>query len=791
MSDILAAFAAEQEAEEQRERRLRAALAAADDGEEQGEEQGDHGRAAAAAAAATAARPSSAAATGRHSHRRPPSAAAAHRPAANDAATSSAAAIATAAAAPGGPNHPSVDAAELAANFDSDFELRPLLWTQLCAGCPAPEHGELRRALGAAAVDANEALQVEVQTLLSIVGAAQLRSARAKAKQQAQSAAAAASSTSATRSAFSRAALPDSATRQFLAQEVQTLLASLRAQALRSGILQADEEETFGASRPGSSSSSSAGAAVGLAKILPRPETARQKRVLDEAVQALALAQQQGRRDVHSAGGHTHRPSFDAADLASSAPSSRPISGGGGGMVTARPSTARQRSLSSLSNASGDSPRPSSASLSAAASSLSASLQSSDARPDSARAALVRSLRQALQEEHAALLQDVEYLQACLDIEVDSAIAAEVEAKKKCAAFADAAGPAAAASAAVSDEPASVAELRALNEQLKAALVAEEVRSHTLAIMGTVPGAGVGSGLGSGSGPGTSGAAGQPLSARGNMVMGPALALPAQLQQLQLQSPIGAGGPGSFAASFAKSPGPLKAVRVPSASRARPALAASPLAGPHQPAVPTELRSPAATAAAASQSFAARLNEAHTGADSAAAPAPASAAASSGPPSASVATDLQQLFDLNADLFSVGPAVPAAAPTPAPAPQQRPPIPALALGRLHAASASSVVVDHFPPAPAAASSPSSSPDNSGREGSAVAPVTPLRRATNGPGRASVDAPPLASPAAIPAASPTGRSRLPGESPASARAGSKVRSRIQAAQNFQSNVSETS
>jgi hypothetical protein len=264
--------------------------------------------------------------------------------------------------------------------------------------------------------------------------------------------------------------------------------------------------------------------------------------------------------------------------------------------------------------------------------------------------------------------------------------------------------------------------------------------------------------------------------------------------QLQLQSPTGSGGAGSFAASFVKSPGPLKAVRMPSASRVRPVLAASPLAGPQQPELRSSpLQSPAA---AASQSFAARLNEAHL-LDSAA--APASATTSASPTSSSAAAvDLQQLFDLNADLFSVGPA---AAPPTSSAPQSRPLIPALALGRLHVASSSSagaagVVVDHFPPAPAAAatsSSPSSSPENSGREDLAVAqttstgaPVTPLRRSNNGPGRATVDASPLASP--IPAASPagTGRSRLPGESPASARAGSKVRSRIQAAQNFQSN-----
>jgi len=594
--------------------------------------------------------------------------------------------------------------------FDSDFQLRPLLWAQLCNACAPAEHAELRRMLGAAAIEANEALESEVRALLSIASAAQLRHAKAKARE----APASSSSSSAVKV---RAALPDSAARQYLAQEVQGLLASLRAQALRSGVLSASAAESPDTSvrRPGSGGVS---AASGLSKILPRPETARQQRVLDEMLEGLT------RRDSHSAGRTPSLQQRQAGDVGvsvaavvSSSPGSRPASGDMTGPTTARPSTARQRSLSALAShrSSEDSPRlvdsardESPGSLAAAAAtSLSLSLLSavpSASGADSARTTLLRALRTALAEEQDALLQDVEYLQACLEIEMDAAVAEEKSHRTV-------GGRSSSATAGDSEEaaPASVAELRALNDQLKAALQAEQVRSHTLSLMGSnVP------------------------SSRGNLA-----------SPLLHASPVSSSPSSSFSAAFpGKSPtaGPLKAMRVASASKLSNGTGSRPGSGPND-----------ATAGSRPPSFASRLDALSLGSSQQHAASSASASPLTSPAAADL--DLHDLMAANADLFSDGDSAAAftTTATTASISRDKPVIPALTLGGLLISNGGTVGgADSSPPTSAAAS--------------AADGIGFVIQASSRPG-----------------------SGLPSESPhrpGTARSASKARSRIQAAQQFE-------
>jgi len=434
---------------------------------------------------------------------------------------------------------------------------------------------------------------------------------------------------------------------------------------------------------------------------------------------------------------------------ASSAPGSRPLSGGA--PLTARPGTARQRSLSALSNHS-DSPRSTCSSSSdaalaaSAASTLSSALlsapasaalsSSSSSAPDSARQqaaaaateAVLRTLRIALAEEQQALLQDVAYLQECLETEIDAAVEDEMLQQQHQQQRKGSQSSAATTSAVEDDAPASVPELRALNDQLKAALQAEEVRSHTLAIMGSV-------------------------------------ATNHSGQQPQLSSPLASPSPLTFRAGstgaqmqmhsqFGKSPsvGPLKAVRIPSPSRVRgsPGPIAA-LAGPGGSPHFSPLASPSFTelqedGAPPVPSFASRMQEFTTESGAAAISVVSPSAAD---------LDLQQLLAQNADLFSDGPvaAVTDASAAAAP-PQQKPVIPTLALGSLQQQQPARNAVDHFPPAPAAAFATS-----------------------------------VAQPAMSPARPSSGEDTLAmaahsrAERPMTARSASKVRSRIQAAQNF--------
>lgn len=769
MSDILAAFEREQAEEQEREQRLFKLM-----------QQGASGSSADEPATSRAARPASAAA-GRNTHRAAATDAAATSStlqragsassvaAAAAAASSSSAAVAAASSSLDG------DAEDAASRFDSDFALRPLLWSCLRSSVPAAEHAELRRLIGNAELERNEALQSEVEALLSIASATQLRNARAKAKQAANAdttAAARGNTHSGNSSLFTRAALPDSATRAFLADEVQSLLLSLRSHALRSGILQPDdtaEGHSTSDHRPASSSSSvvsrgsSAGGnglgqsgSSGLAKILPRPETARQKRVLDQMV---AQALTHTRRDTHSAGHMMPSAQQQASDSAASAPSSRPASGARA-PLTARPSSARQRSLSSLSSGGATPPPPAdaigaaasmgdqpAAAAAAAAAVLSHSLlsTSTNSGADSARSNLVvRSLRSVLEEERKALMQDVEYLHACLELEIDETIQVEQQQQQKQLQTKNAKATASAATAASSsssdcsapddaDVPASVSELRALEKSLKAALVAEEVRSHTLALMSGVAAA----------------HQADPFAAKSNAVQ-----------------PLVAPGAGAAAATVGSNntSGPLKAVRIPSAGRVRPVLNGSPLSPP--PVRATSVNAlPAAAAAAATPSS---------------------------PPAGPVY--LAELMEMNADLFSAGPMEDAAASSApsssssAPRSSQRPAIPLLALGALGGGSGSSsassgVVLDHFPagPGPVPASPPLSPSDRDSPYAAAVS--TPIRRTASSSKTASSASESKES------VSVTHSSLLsPSASPLTSRSASKARSRIQAAQNFQDNPS---
>jgi hypothetical protein len=521
---------------------------------------------------------------------------------------------------------------------------------------------------------------------LSIASVAQLRNAKAKSEaRKAEAATAAASAIVAPRSGAWRASLPDSATRQYLAQEVQGLLLSLRNQALKSGVLSEEDGPATGGSGRRANGTGNSAVSNSLVKLLPRPETARQQRVLEEMVQGIS------RRDAHSAG-HSQATTASLGSTATSAPPSRPASGG---HITARPSTARQRSLSSLSQRSADSPRDEAGvSLSAAAATLSQSLLSPSPMPQSARSALIDSLRQVLQEEHAALLQDVEYLQFCLELEMDEAVEGELRDKR----IADLA----AAKPAVSEAPASVPELRALNEQLKAALAAEELRARTLQMMGAVDAT-----------RDVNGQAKDPMSlaSRGSGVASSPV-------------PPSSASSGSFASGFGKSPGPLKAVRVPSASRVRASPSGSPQPGSGTLLCSSPAASPA-TSPLPSQplsSLSARFDEVRSSYH------PAGPDAFSAlPPAPSADQSLQQLMDSNADLFGNDAAA-------APAPmhntepavtQPRPLIPALQLGALHldghasstpSIAATAVDVSASAPAPARPMSARSSKLRSRLEG---------------------------------------------------------------------------
>ena len=809
MSDILAAFEREQAEEQEREHRLFRAMqeGTADTSTNSSTDEPASNRAAAAARPATA---------GRHTHR------AVSANSQRGSSTSGAAVAAASSASAIAAASPSLatavadadaDADDVASRFDSDFALRPLLWSSLAANVPPAAHVELRRLIGVSEIERNEELQKEVEALLSIASATQLTNAREKAKQAAAVAEPTAavrdnsSGSSSSSSLFSRAALPDSATRAFLAEEVQSLLLSLRAHALRSGILQPDEGEPL--SQPSSRGSSAGGngnqsgrgssaggngiqsgpggssnSSSGLAKILPRPVTARQKRVLDQMVaQALTSTSAHTsthtaalRRDTHSAGhmtpsqsaGHSVSSSMQsqASDAAASAPSSRPASGARA-PLTARSSSARQRSMSSLSSG-GSTPPPANAAgaagaamsdqTAAAAAVLSHSLLSPSTGGDSARSSLVRSLRSALEEERKALLQDVEYLHACLELEMDETIEVEKQRQQQqqqqqqrrqtkdartsiTGATASSSSPA--AETPLDDLPPSVSELRALEKALKVALVAEEVRSHTLALMSDVEAAHYA----------------EPFAAKSNAVQ-----------------PLGTG----IAASAATGMGtPLKAVRMPSAGRVRPATTSSasaaglPNGSPlqHQqqlPASTTRSPSPPVSAAPATSN--------------------ASPAAGSGP------LDLAELMELNADLFSAGPVEPATAIQQASSSsasyssqRPRPAIPMLALGALGgsgaaSSSSSGVLLDHFPAGPGTASPPLSPSDRESPVGAAAAVVsTPVRRAKVVSGTVSSAA---ESKESLSAASSHASVLSPCSSPLTSRSASKARSRIQAAQNFQ-------
>lgn len=668
MSDLLAAFEREQAEEQRREERLARELAREED-------EHVYDSRSSGAIRPSSARPLSAASTSTNSYR--------------------------AGATPTPPPSSSTEAAEsaLAAATsslrDDEFELRPLLWNDLASGTHASAHAELRRLIGDDAIDANDQMDREIRTLLSIVTGQQMRMAKKrfrqmKAQQQQQQGAGSRS--------MSRAALPDSGTRLFLSQEIQGLLVSLRSQAVRSGVLDARESD--------------------LTRILPRPETARQRRVM-ESVVADAIG---SIGSAPTADAHSTNNSVDASPASSRPSTGRPM--------TARPSTARQRSTSiSASSAASLSPDTSARDvpIAAAISSFSSSLTSSEthAGAESARTALVSTLRRALVEEREALLQDIEYLHACLEIEVDHDIELEVELKQQrrqqrraVAATATAAvnrtTPAATAPSAELEAPASVQELRDLNAQLKQAVALEEQRANTLAIMSAV------------------------AQKQQHHVTQPP---PPPQQQPVVVRPVAASPSGSpfNGSSTSRSSTPLKAVRLPSAARVRPG-SGSTLASTEGDSRPTS----------------------------------ASGAAES--PLASLPHDLQALMADNADLFSDAPTTrtntrPDEKATGDHATHfgahTRPAIPDLALGALAAAGHAK---------------PSAHIESKEADGAFPSPLSPTipSAATTATIPMSISSPVSSRSVASSRLPPT---PTPSGSPLTMRSASKVRSRIQAAQQF--------
>jgi hypothetical protein len=146
-------------------------------------------------------------------------------------------------------------------------------------------------------------------------------------------------------------------------------------------------------------------------------------------------------------------------------------------------------------------------------------------------------------------------------------------------------------------------------------------------------------------------------------------------------------------------------------------------------------------------SFASRMQELTTDSGAPAIPAVSPSAAD---------LDLQQLLAQNADLFSDGPVASATDASAAATllPQQKPVIPTLSLGSLQQQQAARCTVDHFPSASAASAA--------GAHPSAM--MSPMRPSSGEDGVATAA---------------NGRA----ERPMTARSASKVRSRIQAAQNF--------
>ena len=511
------------------------------------------------------------------------------------------------------------------------FELRPLLWSTVAASMNPSEHQEVRRMLGEKQLEENEALDQEIRTLLSIVTEAQIRHTAAKFAAQASSHSAAASSTTATAASpspsppLSRTALPSLSSRSFLSHSIHSLLLSLKEHGRRSGILGEGEE--------------------GLEKVLPRPETARQRKVMQEVVHGLTRDSSVG----------TVEPS--TASPPTSAPTSRPTTHSSQRPISARPSTARQRSLSTNSSVASLSPGSTARETTAivspeAIAALSAtfqetvplrssSLQSSSAASSNSPSESARlredalaALRRALADERVDLLQDITYLQACLEEEVEQTLESErseLEEKRRTSSSSSSelkkprGGSAPAGSSSVIHDPSdstpiSVQELRELNESLKQAVVLEEQRTHTLNIMQAVSNAQ------------ERASPSLPVSVRPGSVPSGSVPRDAAFQ----------------AARASGHSTPLKVKRVASAAKRNGTADGSPVSSP----LPSpDNSSPFAAAIAASSSV---VNQ---------------------------PSSIHDLLADNADLFSDGPSAAAAVEK-----QARPEIPSLALGKLSSAA---------------------------------------------------------------------------------------------------------
>jgi len=549
------------------------------------------------------------------------------------------------------------------------FEFRGLVWHQIASSTPLPAHAELRRLIGAELIDMNQQLDDEVTAMASIVSTAQIEKQKRKrqlmdkeaeqgmSKQYASSAVSAsagicsiaATSTSATVRPLSRAPLLDSAARSLLIADTHALILALHHHATKRSSPAIHHSQSSRNSQPNTTINNSVEA---LQRILPRPDSARQGKVMremtDEVLRirsASSRSQSQHSHPQSNADTAQSQPSSSSI-VSSSAPASRPSSSMSSGRLTARhrPSTARMRSLSSSSSSASLNPTTSSssASLAAAAESLTSALltvpaslttqrsgsssERSDGGDGSNRSstrsnnndggtadsitALLASIRQALRDERAALESDIAYLQQCAEIEVDERIEAEKQekAKEKTKAKEEHPTSSSSSSSSLSSSDSTmdvitVSELRALNARLQETLTLEEQRAHTIDIMNKV-----------------------------------AVSSPSSIH---LPSPIHAppivmdrSASSSTASPFPKSPGPLKAIRIPSAARMRPASGSN-------------------AAAASASSSASSLH-----ASPAAPPSSTRSRPSSGPPAPTASPpapndmDVHDLIAANADLFS-------------------------------------------------------------------------------------------------------------------------------------------